>query len=164
MIAGADPNQRDREGSSPLHLAAKAGHHGVAGILLLKGAQDSSAVDATDENGYTALHCCATAFEDNSVGDNSDAVRVLLEAGADVNATTTNGDCSTLLHLAVDRRMAPIGTIRALLEGGSTVNVRNELNETPLHTACKNSSVTGVELLLRCGADEELTDIGGEFP
>ncbi|CAM9697290.1 unnamed protein product [Ectocarpus sp. 13 AM-2016] len=61
--------------------------------------------------------------------------------------------------------MEPIGTSRALLEGGAKVNVRNELNETPLHKACKNSSVTGVELLLlRRGADEELTDIGGEFP
>ncbi|CAM9901623.1 unnamed protein product, partial [Ectocarpus fasciculatus] len=38
MIAGADPDLRDSEGSSPLHRAAEAGHHGVVGILLLKGA------------------------------------------------------------------------------------------------------------------------------
>ncbi|CAM9760384.1 unnamed protein product [Ectocarpus sp. 12 AP-2014] len=261
MIAGADPNLRDREGSSPLHRAAEAGHDGVVGSLLLKGAQvdaqthvgrtplhlaasedhtlciselllggaekdvvdgngetplftaaannhrggvekllaaganggiranndyspleiaassgdativkvfldeDSSAVDATDNLGWTALHCCATAFEDNSVGDNGDAVRVLLEAGADVDAkTTTANSCSTPLHIAVARRMAPTGTIRALLEGGANVNVRDEVNETPLHTACKNSSVTGVELLLVWGADEKLTDDNGHTP
>ncbi|CBN78714.1 hypothetical protein Esi_0006_0070 [Ectocarpus siliculosus] len=55
---------------------------------------DNSAVDATDENGYTALYFAASV--DGPVQDNGDdAVRVLLEAGADVNAKTTGG-CFTL--------------------------------------------------------------------
>ncbi|CAN0035215.1 unnamed protein product [Ectocarpus sp. 12 AP-2014] len=88
---------------------------------------------------------------------------VLLEAGADVDAKTT-ASCSTPLHVAVDRRIASTGTIRALLEGGANVNVRDELNKTPLHTACINSSITGVELLLRWGADEKLTNDDGDTP
>ncbi|CAM9294130.1 unnamed protein product [Ectocarpus sp. 4 AP-2014] len=60
--------------------------------------------------------------------------------------------------------MTPIGAIRALLEGGAELKGRNELDETSLDPACKRSSVSGVDLLLRRGADEDLTDIGGEFP
>ncbi|CAN0015467.1 unnamed protein product [Ectocarpus sp. 12 AP-2014] len=119
---------------------------------------DSSAAQANDNCGYTALHSCAF----KPVGDNGDAVRVLLEAGADVNAE--GEDCVTPLHVAVDRRIASTGTIHALLEGGANINVRDELEETPLHKACKCSSVAGVELLLRWGADEKLTDHCGDTP
>ncbi|CAN0596428.1 unnamed protein product, partial [Ectocarpus sp. 12 AP-2014] len=52
MIAGSDPNLRDRRQRSPLHVAAGAGHRRVIGILLLKG----SDVDAETAYGETR-HC-----------------------------------------------------------------------------------------------------------
>ncbi|CAM9878530.1 unnamed protein product [Ectocarpus fasciculatus] len=260
MIAGAKPDLRDWIGVSPLHLAAEAGHHGVVGSLLLKGAdvnarsdlqetplhlaaskghtlcmselllggadkdvvdyegetplfrvagnnhleavekllaagansgirtnydyspldnaanrghativkafldEDSSAVHATDYRGWTALHYCV--FEpDGPVHDNDDAVRVLLKAGADANSKTNSSDgCYTPLHVAANHRLESIGTIRALLEGGANVNWRKRNEGTPLHTACRRSSVAGVEILLRWGADEKLTDDGGNTP
>ncbi|CAN0211693.1 unnamed protein product [Ectocarpus fasciculatus] len=60
--------------------------------------------------------------------------------------------------------MASIGTIRALLEGGANVNSRNKYEQTPLHMACSRSSAAAVELLLRWGADEKLTDEDGTTP
>ncbi|CAB1108764.1 unnamed protein product [Ectocarpus sp. CCAP 1310/34] len=124
----------------------------------------SSEVHATDDGGYTALHCCVCDINE-PVLDNGDTVRVLLEAGADVDAKTTgDGNCATPLHYAVNRRIAPIGAIRALLEGGANVNARDVFDQTPLHVACARSSVNGVEFLLHWGADEKLTDLDGETP
>ncbi|CAN0466538.1 unnamed protein product, partial [Ectocarpus sp. 12 AP-2014] len=75
-----------------------------------------------------------------------------------------NDSCFTPLHFAVYRRIAPDGTIRALLQGGANVHARARHDNTPLHTACERSSVTGVELLLRWGADEKLTNSVGKTP
>ncbi|CAN0145106.1 unnamed protein product [Ectocarpus fasciculatus] len=60
--------------------------------------------------------------------------------------------------------MVSIGTMLALLEGGASVNVRNRFERTPLHMACSRSSAAAVELLLRWGADEKLTDKIGATP
>ncbi|CAM9089870.1 unnamed protein product, partial [Ectocarpus sp. 12 AP-2014] len=108
--------------------------------------------DAANEFQETPLHLAA------SKGHALDAVRAFLDAGAGVNAKAgNNGDC-TPLHVAVDRRMSSICTIRALLEGGSDVNVRNDYDHRPLHVACMCINVSAVELLLRWGADEMLKD------
>ncbi|CAN0023750.1 unnamed protein product, partial [Ectocarpus sp. 8 AP-2014] len=142
MASGADPNLRDRRKSSPLHRAAEAGHHGVLGILLLKKGAD---MNATNDLQKTPLHlaaskghtlCISELLLGNADKDVVDAVRVLLEAGADVDAKTTDDVCETPLHVAVCRRIASIGTIRALLEGGANVNVRDGDELTPLHVAC----------------------------
>ncbi|CAN0279190.1 unnamed protein product, partial [Ectocarpus fasciculatus] len=122
--------------------------------------KDSSQVDATNDAGWAALHIAACV--DGPVRDNGDAVRVLLGAGADVNVKTTNDWCYTPLHYAVNRRIASDGTIRALLEGGANIHARALGDDTPLHVTCKRSSVTGVELLLRWGADEMLTNNHGD--
>lgn len=55
-LAGADPNLRDEEGCSPLHVAAEAGHDGVVGLLLLKGARTT--VETLDHQ-QTPLHLAA---------------------------------------------------------------------------------------------------------
>ncbi|CAN0198480.1 unnamed protein product, partial [Ectocarpus sp. 4 AP-2014] len=161
LAAGANRGIRADNNYSPFEMAA---HSGCVTIVRAFIDADSSEVHATDDGGYTALHCCVSDI-DGPVGDNGDTVRVLLEAGADVDAKTTeDGNCDTPLLVAVDRRIAPIGAIRALLEGGANVNARDVFDQTPLHVACARSSVNGVEFLLCWGADEKLTDVDGETP
>ncbi|CBJ32710.1 conserved unknown protein [Ectocarpus siliculosus] len=124
MMAAADPNLRDGKAYGPLHLAAEAGHHRLTGVLLRNGAR----VDATNDFQETPLYLAASRV--------IDAVRALLDAGADVNAKAGDNGDRTPLHVAVDRRMSSICTIRALLKGGADVNVRNDYDHTPLHVAC----------------------------
>ncbi|CAN0531001.1 unnamed protein product [Ectocarpus sp. 12 AP-2014] len=162
LAAGANRGIRADNNYSPFEIAAHSGYVTIVKAFFLEA--DSSEVHATDDDGYTALHCCVSVI-DEPVGDNGDTVRVLLEAGADVDAKTTeDSNCDTPLLVAVDRRIAPIGAIRALLEGGANVNARDVFDQTPLHVACARSSVNGVEFLLSWGADEKLTDVDGETP
>ncbi|CAB1106268.1 unnamed protein product [Ectocarpus sp. CCAP 1310/34] len=183
MVAAADPNPRDQVGFSPLHIAAKAGYGRVDAytrILLGQGAQahaetvfqdiplhlatsqghalgiselvlggadkdvddgNGSEVNGSDYQGHTALHN-ATVIEGPGPGQDDQA---------------TGDRCYTPLHVAVDRRIASIGTTRAVLERGANVNARNDNDLTPLHVACSWSSLAVVELLLLWGADEKLT-------
>ncbi|CAM9557468.1 unnamed protein product [Ectocarpus sp. 8 AP-2014] len=160
LAAGANHRAHPGNDISPYTIAARRGHADVLKALLDK---DSSELDATNYFGRTALHYAASF--DGPVGNNGDAIRALLGAGADVNVkATTAVRCFTPLHVADSRRIASNGTICALLEGGAHVNARAQHNNTPLHTACKRARVSVVELLLRWGADEKLTNNGGDTP
>ncbi|CAM9977341.1 unnamed protein product, partial [Ectocarpus sp. 8 AP-2014] len=139
----------------PFRVAANRGHADVLKALLDKGIIE---VDTIDGRGGAALHYAA------AVRNNGDAVRALLGAGADVEVKSTTDSCFTPLHVAVNRRIASGGAIHALLEGGANVNARTPRDETPPHVACRHSRVSGVELLLRWGADEKLTNNVGKTP
>jgi ankyrin repeat protein len=77
---GADPD------SGALHAAAAAGRAEVVTVLLGAGAQ----VDRRDhDTGRTPLHAAVSTGPDG--GDVVAVVRALLSAGADVNATTSDG-------------------------------------------------------------------------
>lgn len=85
---GADVNAPDKEGESPLHVAAALDSDEAAMLLLSHGA----AVDARDPHGNTPLHVAAR--------HGNDAIVVgLLRHGADVNATNALGE--TPLHVAL---------------------------------------------------------------
>ncbi|CAN0158754.1 unnamed protein product [Ectocarpus sp. 13 AM-2016] len=150
LAAGANYSLQTNGIRSPLEIAASRGHANVLKTLLEK---DGSEVDTTNGDGWAALHYAASVH--GPVRDNGDAACVLLGAGADVDVKTTDDSCFTPLHVAVNRRIASAGTIRALLEGGANVHARARRDQTPLHLACRRSSVMGVELLLRWGADEK---------
>eukprot|EP00752_Nemacystus_decipiens_P002423 g2284.t1 len=146
----------------PLHAKDCAAHWGCVDTLraLLRHGCD---VTATNIDGYTALHHAANNFEEPGC-DTSDAVRALLEAGANIEARTLDLGC-TPLHLAAGRdQWQSSDTICALLDGGAYVNARQDNERTPLHEACCASSVSAVEILLRRGADETLVDETGDRP
>ncbi|CAD8182133.1 unnamed protein product [Paramecium pentaurelia] len=53
---------------------------------------------------------------------------------------------------------------KLLMENKNLINIRNRIQETPLHLACKRNLKEIVELLLRHQADESLKDIWGQTP
>ena len=81
LTKGADANQLDAAGLTPLSWAALLGQAEAAAALIDGGAN----VLATDYDGTTALHCAAFMGE-------SAVASLLVENGADVNAASNNGD------------------------------------------------------------------------
>ena len=90
----------------------------------------------------------------------ADAVKTLIEAGADVGVT--GGDGSTALLWASHRDDLDIA--RRLLEAGADVDAANDLGATPLWAASQNGSGALVRLLLAAEADPDLALLSGETP
>ena len=91
---------------------------------------------------------------------NTDALKTLIKAGANVNAP--QGDGATALHWAVhwdDLAMAEL-----LLGAGANVKAANDLGATPLWLACVNGSAPMVDRLLKAGANPNAGLKTGETP
>ena len=73
---GADVTCVDKDGNTPIHWAARAGHSEVLGLLLSK----SCPLDVQNNVGETALHWAMRAGNRGS-----NAVKILVENGARVN-------------------------------------------------------------------------------
>jgi hypothetical protein len=91
-------------------------------------------------------------------GKDGAAIRALLKARADVNAT--QGDGATALHWAV--HYDDLATVDLLLGAGARVNAANDLGVTPLYLACTNRSAAIVEKLLQAEADPNAALLNGE--
>lgn len=87
-----------------------------------------------------------------------DAVRALLERGADANATAPDG--ATALHWA--SYWDDVAAAELLIAAGGEVNAANDLGATPLWNACLNGSSAMVESLLAAGADANTALLSGE--
>jgi len=107
--------------------------------------------------GNTPLHSAAL------VG-NQDAIRQLVEAGADVNARGEDGAVA-LHHIAYSFATIYDGSIvKHLVEHGADVNVKNEEGETPLHLAVQDRNQEIVASLVELGADVNAKDNSGQTP
>lgn len=142
LEAGADPSQCDAHGVLPAHCAMTR----VMNLRLLL----DYWIDALDwgaVNGDTLLHFAVTA-------DSLDAVRALLELGADPRKTTRDG--LTPLHLA-----GSVAVVGALLAAGAVVDARDVEGATPLHRApCQGIA----EALIGAGADPVARTADGSTP
>jgi len=105
---GADVNQRDKGGDSPLDEAAFRGNTEVLNLLLDHGAD----INASGEYGSTPLHHAASRGE-------AEAAKLLIESGAEVNTKAKNGD--TPLCRAI--RSSQLKVTEVLLANGADVNI-----------------------------------------
>ena len=149
IAKGADVNERNKRGATPLHMAAEYGSTDVIRILLEAGANPG----ARDKNGLTPLHRAV-------LNNRSGATRLLLEAGFNVNDVDKNGN--TPLHYAADVSREEM--MELLLAGGADVNAKNKDGATPLHCAVWMLRTNAACILLKHKALVNSRDVIGETP
>lgn len=137
LVREADIDTRDRQGQTPLMLAAAFGSVDAVRLLLTQGAD----VRAVSTGGVTALHWAAT---------NPAKVRLLLDAGADVNAVSQIGRTPLIVAASAN---GSAEAVRLLLAKGAKVNVADDIGTTPISTAAIVDDSEVVKLLLDNGAD-----------
>jgi ankyrin repeat protein len=100
----------DKQGNTPLHLAARQRHGAVLRLLLAQrgGPAPAAAVKQRNKAGLSALHMAA-------LGGDADCVQALLEAAPSAAATATTRQGLTPAALAAKRGHAAAA---ALLQGG----------------------------------------------
>lgn len=149
MACGGDPTLRDGEGYSCLHLASQFGHTAIVAYLIAKG-QD---VDLPDKTGMTALMWSAyrvfgfdptrllmtfgatinkqDKFHGNSAlhwacqTGNHTAVKMLLEAGADLNLKNAQGQ--TALDVALSAKNSELARRLRIVRYEQGLDVKHPL-------------------------------------
>ncbi|XP_033472133.2 uncharacterized protein ankrd50l [Epinephelus lanceolatus] len=152
---GSDPLVSDHQGQTPLTLASRQGHVKVLSVLLewTKSQEPGSAVrmmEHVDSEGWTALRSAAW-------GGHSEAVRLLLDAGADVDGCDSEG--RTALRAAAWGGHEEI--VLTLLNYGAQVDKADSKGRTPLIAAAYMGHHEAVEILLDHNADVNLADGDG---
>jgi len=138
---GADLTVTDRDGRTPLHLAAARGYVDIVSMLLDAGVD----VDQRLRSGETPLHWAARSGMAQSAA-------LLISRGAQVNAVCRMG--FTPLHWAAwgPSREGKADVVRILLRNGADPNVRapwgQEATITPLELALNGGNCAVAEALL----------------
>jgi uncharacterized protein len=107
-------------------------------------AGNRSLVNAQSNDGWSPLHLAAHFGK-------IDAVRFLLNKGAEVNARSGNAMANTPLHAAAAGRCAD--AIRMLIEHGASVNARQQGGWTAMHAAAQSGDLESAKALVGGGAD-----------
>ncbi len=117
---------------------------------------DSEQAQAFSDDGFTALHLAI-------FGGQEDAMRLLLERGADPNVISTS-DIAKVPPLGTAAFVRSVPLARLLLDSGADPNGRGEGGFTALHSAAQNEDEELALLLLERGADPNLVADDGRKP
>jgi ankyrin repeat protein len=109
-------------------------------------------LELRNQEGQTALFAVGDSRPSDKDGDRVECARLLIQAGANVNAR--DGDGNTPLHENLDDDVN-----EELLKHGANVNARNHDGETPIFT---NVSDQCVRLFIDHGADLNLRNNKGQ--
>jgi ankyrin repeat protein len=141
-----------------------------------KGAFEPYATGTGDLNGATPLWVAAFAANGGGfggMGGGAEAVRALLEAGANPHLTTVDGTTPLMMAAGMGRATFQPGLQRGrrspgaeeavtlLLDAGADVNAVNEADFTALHGAAFRGLNEVIEILVKRGADINARDFRG---
>ncbi|MEQ8247330.1 MAG: ankyrin repeat domain-containing protein [Alphaproteobacteria bacterium] len=153
--AGADLNQRDSHGRTPLMVAAYGRHYDAIAVLIALGADS----DALDNQRYDVITIAG-------VIDDVETVRLMISAGANPGLITSPYQGTALIASA---HLGRVAVVRELIAAGAPLDHVNNLGWTalieaivlgdggPAHTAI-------VRDLVAAGADVNLADRSGVSP
>lgn len=123
MVAlGFDIDQRDRDGYTPLMIAASLGKADFAQFLIANGAD----ANARSYTGLTPLHRAAQDGHHN-------VITVLLTADANINIPDMHGFTPLMVAVMANQRFI----VEFLIKRGAYVNYRNQDGDTALKIADK---------------------------
>uniref|UniRef100_A0A8C7Y3D8 BCL3 transcription coactivator n=1 Tax=Oryzias sinensis TaxID=183150 RepID=A0A8C7Y3D8_9TELE len=151
--AGADPSALDRHGQTALHLCCEYDQRDCLSALLSR-SSSSPCLEARNFEGLTPLHMAVQQ-------GHQDLAKMLLDAGADINAMDIKSGQSPLVH-AVESNNA--GMVHFLVENRCDVNRQSYSGNTALHVACGRGQVDIVRVLLKSGADSSLKNYHNDTP
>ena len=169
---GADVEAGSLSSTPPLLQACKAHYDRWAGLkLLLENGADPNRVDSS---GRAPLHRVCWQYSYDRFHERSDHLRsieILIEHGANVNATfqeqrLDRNFAVSVIGVAAEHAMDRVGAIKALLSAGASPDGLDEEGQPVIVTACHYSpTVDGdskgpdmVQLLLEAGADLHYRD------
>ncbi|XP_044781840.1 ankyrin repeat and SOCS box protein 3 isoform X3 [Bubalus bubalis] len=143
----------DNRGWMPIHEAAY--HNSVECLrMLIRADSSENYIKTKTFEGFCALHLAASQ-------GHWKIIQILLEAGADPNATTLEE--TTPLFLAVEN--GQIDVLRLLLRYGANVNGSHSMSGwNALHQASFQGNAEIIKLLLKKGANKECQDDFGITP
>lgn len=163
---GCNPHHQNDDGTTALGCASRYGHTGVVEFLLNHCECDAN---VADKYRWTPLHGACMHSDRDKI------IELLLEHGADVNATLASDntdidqppffipDRRTVLHCAAlcgSRR-----AVRLLLDRGVHMDERNNKGETALHLAAHHFWLRASEkrLIESCAVIQELIEAGANI-
>ncbi|KAK4085199.1 uncharacterized protein Triagg1_189 [Trichoderma aggressivum f. europaeum] len=138
---GADINAEGGHYGTALQAACGNSGKDVVQILLEKGA------DVTIQGGEygSALAAASGAWS------SAETVQLLLDHGADINATATGGEIGNAINAVIHSRNTKL--LGLLLDGGADIDAQGGIYGTALQRACAEGSLEMVRLLLTRGAN-----------
>ena len=172
----------NKDGVTPLHIAAQNGYTSLVKLLLEQGA----AKDSKDKNGATPLHVAVkyghtkvikrlfkygaqievqnehgyTPLHIALLNGHTNLVELFLQQDVTLDKPDKNGN--TLLHYAVKQNNNTI--VSFLLDHGTDLTTQNKYGVTPLHAAAENGHASIVKLLLAHNAPVNIKNKNGETP
>ena len=147
LNAGLDVNATDVFGPSPLIYAAQSGNTEAVKLLLAKGAKVNLVTEGMPpgvKNGPIALGKFTVLGMAVATGP-PELIKVLLDAGADVNAKEVRGMTPLMLALATDHASPEI--VKMLLDKGADRSVKSLAGETAADWARKFGSTESARLM-----------------
>eukprot|EP00794_Sanderia_malayensis_P017414 gene17414-19157_t len=152
-------DEEDNHGATPLHYACQKDDKNEltnARLQIIQVLLDNNARIATaDKEGRKPIHWASSS-------GNVSAVELLLKYHVDINSITLQEKMSPL-HLASYQGM--LNMVSFLVnQKDILINLRDHAECTPLFYACTSGHVSVAEILLKVGADANLTDNNGESP